>query len=170
MQIINPLIVTLTSLILVSCTTPLTPGARAPISKLQTTNLIKNPQTGVYRVAVANTNNALIRLTPKTNSTTGANVTSLEPGNIVYPPVTVTSIDIPTPGDVPVKAEYKPKTDWARLGMYYLIVLHLLVVGYYLYDRRAFEKITNPFAKKVIPAKPHPTKRRSAQPTKKWQP
>jgi len=166
MQIINPFIVTLTSLILVSCTTPLTPGARAPISKLQTSNLVKNPQTGVYRVAVANTNNALARLTPKTNST----VTNLEPGNVVHPPVTVTSIDIPTPEGVPVKAEHKPKTDWARLGMYYLIVLHLLVVGYYLYDRRVFEKITTPFVKKAIPAKPHPTKRRTAQPTKKRQP
>ena len=157
MQIITPLIITLTSLMLVSCTVLRSPGARAPISKLNTVNLVKNPQSGVYKIAAVNTNSIIERFAFNTNSTLHTNAITITPGNIVHIAAPVTSIDIFNPSNasgssnavVVVVTEYKPKASWVKLGLYYLVALHLLVLGYYLYDRQAFKRITNPFVRKV---------------------
>lgn len=126
------------------------PGGRPPVSKLNTKNLEKNPSTGIFALKISNTNNTNnslsffsqkipngIPLAAKTNS--------------------VTSEDIKPPAEIPQQSQVgsvlvEPKkegvkVDWTKLVIYYLFVLHIIVIGYFIHKKKLFEKIKNPFIK-----------------------
>jgi len=124
------------------------------LQSLDTNNLIKNPQTGMYNIK---TNSAKVeiksqkveapKVTPgipvpaSTNKITSYNIS----------PKTNTVVTIQpssTAGTKPeeIKQE-EPKKSYFNLILYYLIVLHLIIIYFYLEKNKVFEKIKNPFKK-----------------------
>ena len=124
------------------------PGAKSNPSKLNTKNLEKNPTTGIYTLKNVNTNDAVnifskkipngIPLAPQTNIITSENIASPTDLKLILDPREVSK------SSPEVKKE-NVKIDWTKLVIYYLFILHILVIGYMVYKKKLLEKIKNPF-------------------------
>ena len=160
-------------LIVSGCATRSGIGTKNPPSKLNTSNLVKDPDTGIYKFKNTNSVSSFFKkeiedgLTapPRTNviqsidlPTPRSNqIQTNKPSQIVKTQESKDNIKTNTPTvelwnetkpiDKPIVKNYS--YDLSKLILYYLIVFHILAVFYVAYKRGFFEKINNPFKDKT---------------------
>ena len=57
---------------------------------------------------------------------------------------------VPNSSEKKTETAVKPKTDWAKLIIYYALVAHLFMAAYILHRKGLLQKIKNPFKKEVL--------------------
>ncbi len=128
-------------------------GGKAGTSKLNTNNLVKNPSTGIYTVKSSQQENPTV-------------FKSLSKGGILPPKQQVESRNLPPPQAAKEsspetvlsvsdegkseKTKVPVKIDWIKLMLYYLFVLHVIIICYVAHKRGLFQKIKSPFVEKKI--------------------
>jgi len=134
-------------------------------SSLNSKNLEKNPVTGVYILKTSNSSDKISSGIPAPAKTAVRSEVILEKGGAILNKPAVYSKDldvkktqeessvlfvVPNSSEKKTETAVKPKTDWAKLIIYYALVAHLFIAAYILHKKGLLQKIKNPFKKEVL--------------------
>lgn len=134
-------------------------------SSLNSKNLERNPVTGVYILKTSNSSDKISSGIPATAKTVARSEVILEKGGTILNKPAVYSKDldvkktqeespvlfiVPNSSEKKAETAVKPKTDWAKLIIYYALVAHLFMAAYILHRKGLLQKIKNPFKKEVL--------------------
>jgi len=134
-------------------------------SSLNSKNLERNPVTGVYILKTSNSSDKISSGIPAPAKTAVRSEVILEKGGAISNKPAVYSKDlavkktqeessvlfiVPNSSEKKTETAVKPKTDWAKLIIYYALVAHLFMVAYILHKKGLLQKIKNPFKKEVL--------------------
>ena len=134
-------------------------------SSLNSKNLERNPVTGVYILKTSNSSDKISSGIPATAKTVVRSEVILEKGGTILNKPAVYSKDldvkktqeespvlfiVPNSSEKKTETAVKPKTDWAKLIIYYALVAHLFMAVYILHRKGLLQKIKNPFKKEVL--------------------
>ena len=134
-------------------------------SSLNSKNLERNPVTGVYILKTSNSSDKISSGIPATAKTVVRSEVILEKGGTILNKPAVYSKDldvkktqeespvlfiVPTSAEKKTETAVKPRTDWAKLIIYYALVAHLFMAAYILHRKGLLQKIKNPFKKEVL--------------------
>lgn len=134
-------------------------------SSLNSKNLERNPVTGVYILKTSNSSDKISSGIPATAKTVVRSEVILEKGGTILNKPAVYSKDldvkktqeespvlfiVPNSSEKKAETAVKPKTDWAKLIIYYALVAHLFMAAYILHRKGLLQKIKNPFKKEVL--------------------
>lgn len=133
-------------------------------SSLNSKNLERNPVTGVYILKTSNSSDKISSGIPAPAKTVVRSEVILEKGGTILNKPAVYSKDldvkktqeespvlfiVPNSSEKKAETAVKPKTDWAKLIIYYALVAHLFMAVYILHRKGLLQKIKNPFKKEV---------------------
>lgn len=134
-------------------------------SSLNSKNLERNPVTGVYILKTSNSSDKISSGIPAPAKTVVRSEVILEKGGTILNKPAVYSKDlevkktqeesqvlfiVPNSSEKKAETAVKPKTDWAKLIIYYALVAHLFMAAYILHRKGLLQKIKNPFKKEVL--------------------
>ena len=134
-------------------------------SSLNSKNLERNPVTGVYILKTSNSSDKISSGIPAPAKTVVRSEVILEKGGTILNKPAVYSKDldvkktqeespvlfiVPNSSEKKAETAVKPKTDWAKLIIYYALVAHLFMAAYIIHKRGLIQKIKNPFKKEVL--------------------
>ena len=134
-------------------------------SSLNSKNLERNPVTGVYILKTSNSSDKISSGIPAPAKTAVRSEVILEKGGTILNKPAVYSKDldvkktqeespvlfiVPNSSEKKAETAVKPKTDWAKLIIYYALVAHLFMAAYIIHKRGLIQKIKNPFKKEVL--------------------